>query len=804
MKTIKFNTLVISLFLTAIITGFSIMDKEPRLTKSNPGSIIDINTLTNDVGIIEDSPYNFIIEDNGYNFIVDSVAKAPKTTVINFGTANQTNVPVTFKLQGAVNYSSTKYVNINSGDTVRVTFDSTFNPLDTGAYALTMYTGLATDQNRTNDTVRKTATAYKPNGGYGDMPCRYYFANSIAEGKYESRPVYCWENPTCYYPLITNGVNMAPDRYVGNPDMDDGYFKLKLRNILFACGADTSLKIKMCGQYFDSLFIGTNGLASFTLRDGQHNEFFSWPILATSPTQNYSIYPLWMDLIFKPGSDLTYAIECNKLIITWAKVTDFANQSKFVSFQAAYELVKNPSAIEPNIRFTYGNAPAQTSTGFVFGSGNFPFPLVGLYATNFLHYKMPFNRPVMSGSSGLAVEFGPSPFSLNKLGCCDPCICEGGILQNGNFANYILGTSSDLCPGLGCGAYFSRADPWYASFRSPQVVAQGGCCDSGFIRFWGKRNNGERISQSGLSIQAGRRYQISVCTKLSPSIVVNYGKIGVMFSNAPVTSYSANDNYNGNIIGGAIPLAPQQGSGAPTTPPIGGLGITSTVWTTYTYIWDATQNYTTINLNPLNNIDDDEGTVSWMDLDNICIKDIGPTPVINWLDIQFVIEARQAITSPDSIITQLRSLSPPYNVISEWAIIWGPGFVGSIRVPLNDENLGNLYYVVLKHRNSIETWSANPVMIGADSTAYDFTTSVNQAFGSNMVLVEGLAAIYGGDVNQDGSIDLSDVITIENDVTSFTTGNAVTDLDGNGIVDLSDLLIAHNNAANFVSVKKPF
>ena len=34
--------------------------------------------------------------------------------------------------------------------------------------------------------------------------------------------------------------------------------------------------------------------------------------------------------------------------------------------------------------------------------------------------------------------------------------------------------------------------------------------------------------------------------------------------------------------------------------------------------------------------------------------------------------------------------------------------------------IGDLYYIVLRHRNSIETWSATPVTIGAVTT-FDFT-----------------------------------------------------------------------------------
>jgi len=756
-----------------------------KVTKMSSTSI---TVIENDCGaVVDDRPM----------YLVDSIPKSPKATVKNFGTLNQTNVPITFKLNGPINYTSTKLVNVNSGDSVQVSFDSTFNPLDTGTYSVTIYTSLVTDQNRSNDTVRGITAAYKPNGGYGDMPCRYYYANSIAEAKYESRPVYCWENPTCYFPLITNGVDVSGGRYVGDPNLDDGYFKLKLRNLLFNCGADTSLKIKMCGAYFDSLFIGTNGLVSFTLKNGQHNEFHVWPILPTSPTQNYSIYPLWMDLIFKPGSTLTYGIVGKKLIITYSKVTDFANQSKFVSFQVAYELVNNPSAIEPNIRFTYGNAPTQTSNGFVFGTGNFPFPLVGLYATNFLHYKMPFNRPVMNGNSGLAVEFGPSPFTLNKLGC-DPCICDGNILQNGNFANYTIG-NGNLFPIYGGTAH---ADPWYSATNTPQLGSHGGCCDSGFIRFWGEKETGERIYQN-VNILRNHRYQISMCIRKTPgdTLTETYGRIGVIFSNGPVTNWIPNTNrYNGRIIGGAMP---GEGLNAYTTPTISPPGITSTSWTTYTYTWDAAANYSTININPLNNNYGGPKTISWMDIDNVCIKDLGQSPLKIIFDVDFLSEAMKI--TPDVVTVTLRSSTSPFPVVDADTLI---SIADSPRVcvRLFTENvtLGSSYYVVLNHRNSIETWSANPVMITGDTTTkYDFTTSLSKAYGNNMVLVGGLASIFSGDVNQDGLIDISDIVSCYNASATFLTGYVDTDLNGDGLVDIGDIVVAYNNSVKFIQVMRP-
>ncbi|HPI54653.1 MAG TPA: putative metal-binding motif-containing protein, partial [Chitinophagaceae bacterium] len=49
--------------------------------------------------------------------------------------------------------------------------------------------------------------------------------------------------------------------------------------------------------------------------------------------------------------------------------------------------------------------------------------------------------------------------------------------------------------------------------------------------------------------------------------------------------------------------------------------------------------------------------------------------------------------------------------------------------------LSNSYYIVIRHRNSIETWSANPVLI-LTNTMYDFTTAASQAYGNNQIEVE--------------------------------------------------------------------
>ena len=112
------------------------------------------------------------------------------------------------------------------------------------------------------------------------------------------------------------------------------------------------------------------------------------------------------------------------------------------------------------------------------------------------------------------------------------------------------------------------------------------------------------------------------------------------------------------------------------------------------------------------------------------------------------------------------------------------------------------YYLGFYHRNSIETWSSAPVsFVSGGISNYDFTTSSLKAYGSNMKQVDDSPirfAIYNGDVNLDGIIDLNDVLLIYNDANNFITGYTVTDVTGNNVTDLTDLLIAYNNSAGFV------
>jgi hypothetical protein len=114
------------------------------------------------------------------------------------------------------------------------------------------------------------------------------------------------------------------------------------------------------------------------------------------------------------------------------------------------------------------------------------------------------------------------------------------------------------------------------------------------------------------------------------------------------------------------------------------------------------------------------------------------------------------------------------------------------------------FYIAVKHRNSIETWSNTPLTIGA-SSSYNFTTSANKAYGDNMIEIEpGVWAFYSGDINQDGFIEGSDFPLLNNDNDAFAEGYLSTDINGDGFVEGSDYPILNNNSDNFIESMHPY
>ncbi len=131
----------------------------------------------------------------------------------------------------------------------------------------------------------------------------------------------------------------------------------------------------------------------------------------------------------------------------------------------------------------------------------------------------------------------------------------------------------------------------------------------------------------------------------------------------------------------------------------------------------------------------------------------------------------------------------------------GTNGVSSLAVPVIHNGS---YYIYVKHRNSIMTSSVTPVSFTASSVSYAFDGPA-KAFGSNLLrMMDGFYVVYGGDANQDGLIDGSDLSPTDNLATLFSAGYMAEDINGDGLIDGTDLSFIDNNSALFVSASLPF
>jgi hypothetical protein len=115
-----------------------------------------------------------------------------------------------------------------------------------------------------------------------------------------------------------------------------------------------------------------------------------------------------------------------------------------------------------------------------------------------------------------------------------------------------------------------------------------------------------------------------------------------------------------------------------------------------------------------------------------------------------------------------------------------------------------LFYIVIKHRNALETWSSTPLTLGESALNYDFTNSISKTYGSNMKALEtGIYGFYSGDINQDGFINSMDYTNLKNDSDYPSEGYLNTDLNGDGFVESGDYPILYNNSDNLIKLARP-
>ncbi len=114
------------------------------------------------------------------------------------------------------------------------------------------------------------------------------------------------------------------------------------------------------------------------------------------------------------------------------------------------------------------------------------------------------------------------------------------------------------------------------------------------------------------------------------------------------------------------------------------------------------------------------------------------------------------------------------------------------------------YYIAVRHRSSVLTWSTTAVAMGSVAASYDFSTSAAQSFSGMAAddFSEGIYSIYSGDLNQDEYVDASDYPLFDIDNSNgLCCDYYLTDINGDGYVDASDYpFFDANNALGVFSI----
>jgi hypothetical protein len=158
----------------------------------------------------------------------------------------------------------------------------------------------------------------------------------------------------------------------------------------------------------------------------------------------------------------------------------------------------------------------------------------------------------------------------------------------------------------------------------------------------------------------------------------------------------------------------------------------------------------------------------------------------------------------DQATVEFHDANSPYGMLYEFNNV-DIGTNGTAVISNLPGTISGLFYIVIKHRNSIQTWSALPYdFSGAGPFSYDFSTAASQAYGDNQKqMPDGNFAIYCGDVTGDGFVLGDDMGMVDNQSAAFGFGYLPEDINGDGFVLGDDMGLIDNNSAAFVMAMYP-
>ena len=159
-------------------------------------------------------------------------------------------------------------------------------------------------------------------------------------------------------------------------------------------------------------------------------------------------------------------------------------------------------------------------------------------------------------------------------------------------------------------------------------------------------------------------------------------------------------------------------------------------------------------------------------------------------DADYITISAMQATSPFGLVDEQQGI---LKIDGSVNVVFGPSVIS-----------GNSYYIKLNHRNSIETWSADPIQL-TTSTYYSFSSSPSQAYLSNEDMTfDGIyAALFSGDLNHDGAVDATDFLILDPLLQNGAGGYLDEDLNGDGAVDGTDFLCLDINIQKGIGAAHP-
>lgn len=163
-------------------------------------------------------------------------------------------------------------------------------------------------------------------------------------------------------------------------------------------------------------------------------------------------------------------------------------------------------------------------------------------------------------------------------------------------------------------------------------------------------------------------------------------------------------------------------------------------------------------------------------------------------------------TESDTITVNLWAPANLANTDPDYSVVGVLHTDGHASIQFPGATIGNSYYVAVKHRNHVETWSHDPVAFTA-TTNYDFTQALSSAYDDGVnppmkALGDGNYGLYAGDINQDGTVDGQDMNVIDNNNGFFGYDNS--DINGDGATDGQDMNFVDNNSQLGLFYARPY